>query len=188
MTPEHQWELDALTKISRMHGCASFLEIGSRNGISLAILARSLPPGSRIVSVDLPGGPWGKGCDGSQLKRVVADLRQAGYDAHLFLGYSADQAIVDEVWSLRPFDLCYIDGDHTYEGVKADFENYGPMIEKVLAFDDIRTTTAKTFDKVSCKPGVDRLWGEIRGSHNWEELIAPKRKGGSAQGIGVIYR
>jgi hypothetical protein len=43
-------------------GVRSYLEIGSKFGGSLWRVANSLPPGSRIVSVDLPNGTkaWGK--------------------------------------------------------------------------------------------------------------------------------
>jgi predicted O-methyltransferase YrrM len=36
-------------------------------------------------------------------------------------------------------DFLFIDGDHTYKGVKEDFEMYSPLVRKggVIAFHDI---------------------------------------------------
>jgi hypothetical protein len=36
----------------------------------------------------------------------------------------------------HPPDLCYIDGDHTYEAVKRDIEKYGPLAKKIICGDD----------------------------------------------------
>ena len=37
------------------------------------------------------------------------------------------------------FDLIFIDGDHRYEGVKRDFENFRPLLSKrgVILFHDV---------------------------------------------------
>ncbi len=52
-------------------------------------------------------------------------------------GYSNDSAII-ETYRDRSFSLIYIDGDHTYEGVKSDIENYAPLVEEhgFLVMDD----------------------------------------------------
>jgi 2-keto-3-deoxy-L-rhamnonate aldolase RhmA len=35
---------------------------------------------------------------------------------------------VKEVLGGQPLDYLFIDGDHTYEGVRKDFEMYGPLV------------------------------------------------------------
>ncbi|MCP6769556.1 hypothetical protein NL529_32390, partial [Klebsiella pneumoniae] len=47
---EFAWFVDLLTR----ERIGSYLEIGSKFGASLDRIARSMPKGSRVVSVDLP--------------------------------------------------------------------------------------------------------------------------------------
>lgn len=58
-------------------------------------------------------------------------------EIQLTKGYSNDPAIV-EGYCDRTFSLIYIDGDHTYGGVKFDIENYAPLVEMdgFLVMDD----------------------------------------------------
>jgi len=37
----------------------------------------------------------------------------------------------------RPIDLLFIDGDHTYNSVKQDYELYGPLVKHLIALHDI---------------------------------------------------
>ena len=62
----------------------------------------------------------------------------------------------------------FIDGDHSYRGVKQDWEMYGHLGKQVI-FHDI---------KIGNGLGVSQLWNEIEGDK--EEYIAP----GSKMGIG----
>lgn len=52
-------------------------------------------------------------------------------------GFSTDSEIIDKLQS-KKFDLVYIDGDHTYDGVVADLNNYTPLIAQngYLVMDD----------------------------------------------------
>lgn len=52
----------------------------------------------------------------------------------------------------RGYDLCFIDGDHSYEGCKRDFE-MAKSFSKYIGFHDIHFTGA----------GVIKLWDEISG-------------------------
>ena len=46
----------------------------------------------------------------------------------LIQGYSGDEAVAEQV-SGRTYNFLLIDGDHSFEGVKADFDRYAPMIQ-----------------------------------------------------------
>ncbi|MEM4488736.1 MAG: class I SAM-dependent methyltransferase [Desulfurococcaceae archaeon] len=78
-------------------------------------------------------------------------------------------------------DFLFIDGDHTYEGVKRDFEMYSPLVRKggIIAFHDIVEHPPET----GCE--VSRFWNEIKHSYNYLEIV--KSWDQKWAGIGVIY-
>ncbi len=166
-------EFGALLELAKQ--CDSILEIGSCLGGSMKALTRAMPRGARIVSVDwCKPEKFGETVDVEMfLQDAASEIRAEGYDAHVIVGNSTDPNIIKAVCQLGPYDLCFIDGDHSTEGVRADWTNYGPMAEAV-AFHDI----------MGC-PGPNRLWAELRSQYVSKEFITKRP---NLMGIGVLLK
>jgi predicted O-methyltransferase YrrM len=159
------------------------VEIGTSRGGTLCILSRLAAPTATIISVDLPGGEFGGGYKWFQVP-VFKTFTYARQKLHLLRGdsqsYEMGADVRDIIGRSRKLDLLFIDGDHSYEGVKRDFESYADLVRKggIIALHDIAEHTIKT-----CQ--VARYWNEIKSKYRHEEIIADPKQGWA--GIGVIY-
>lgn len=59
-----------------------------------------------------------------------------------------------------PLSLLFIDGDHSYEAVKSDYETYGPLVNHIIAFHDI----------FSPEYGVWKFWEELTENHTTNQI------------------
>lgn len=178
-------ELVPFMEVLRRENVTRFLEVGSRYGGSLWRIAKSLPKGSRVVSCDSAKGMGGQKAGALDSLRACVDrLRKEGYDAHFVKGHSQAESVIWAVQKLGPFDAVFIDGDHTYDGVKADWKNFGKSA-RIVAFHDIAWEKPENYslDKLV---EVPRLWNEIKDSHRHEEFV--DKSDGRTYGIGVLWR
>ena len=89
--------------------CATLVEIGRKYGGSTALLASVMTPYDNLYSIDIV-----------MHEQVNANLATAGV-SHLVNLVTGDSKYVGKKWT-RPIDLIFIDGDHSYRGVKSDIE------------------------------------------------------------------
>ncbi len=84
------------------------------------------------VFIGMQGGQFGPE-DRAAFFRAM--LRTSSYKAVRLINLSSD--VVTKGW-VRPISVLWIDGDHTYEGVKLDFESWRPHLrpDAKIAFDD----------------------------------------------------
>lgn len=174
-------ELAGLAGLLNELGATSFLEIGSRHGDTLFELAVLVPSLTRFMAVDLPGGRWGRRGSDKNLDRAAWILQRMGRDAEVLYGRSLDETIVARAKAAAPWDFILIDADHTYKGVKADWEVYGPLAGKAVAFHDIVGQGKRNI--TGLKIEVPKLWQELKAEgREVREFIDPPAR----MGIGVV--
>jgi predicted O-methyltransferase YrrM len=168
-------------------------EIGTANGGTLFMLTQIAPSKATIVSVDLPGGILGGASSLTRHSyprwrtRLYRGFARADQSVHVLRADSHEPSTVEDVRRKLPggkVDFLFIDGDHSYEGVRRDFERYLPLVADggLVAFHDI----------VPSRPGghgdpgdVPTFWSEIKAQRPVEAEYVEDWQWGSC-GIGVI--
>lgn len=133
-----------------------FVELGTHWGTSFLAACRSAEVSEvnmRAVAVDLWEGDPQAGFYGDEVFESVS-MRAASYRFAELLQTEFDAA--RDRFDIDTIDLLHIDGLHTYDAVKHDFELWAPTLSRrgVIIFHDI----AEFRDDF----GVYRLWDEVR--------------------------
>ena len=133
----------------------NYLEIGVHNGASMSYVLQSNYLIGNCVGVDLFEDTFYN--DNLNQNKIYSNLEQLNKNNNtikLIKGNSNSMRVIDQVKE-HTYDVIFIDGDHTYDGVKNDFVNYYPYLSKhgVMVFDD--------FNKANTNKGVYRFINEI---------------------------
>lgn len=165
-TRQTPWELDRLLEIVEARWPARILEVGVFHG---GTLWHWLQMGD-VVAVDdtcYEAADW------------YEWAREQDRGLTLIQGDCHHPDVVEQIRQLGPYDFCFIDADHTYQSVRADWDNYGPMVKPggLVGLHDI--TPRPDY-------GVDQLWREIKalsGSRTMEIV----ENSGRYNGIGLCW-
>jgi predicted O-methyltransferase YrrM len=159
------------------------LEIGTARGGTLWAWCQVAADDATIVSLDLPGGPFAGGhYDTDKFHTYVRPAQRLT----LIRDDSHSSDVRGEVAAAfdGPVDFLFIDGDHTYEGARMDFEMYAPLVRPggIVAFHDIIEHRPET----GCE--AHRFWHEVKGDYQHIEFVDPSddRGWGPWGGIGVL--
>ncbi|SEV88801.1 Methyltransferase domain-containing protein [Chitinophaga sp. YR573] len=160
---------------TRIWGRRYYSEYGSDTPVNMPGNWGSIGNLEHLTSIDYPIGPSDSRYEEMLRCRAMWPEWTAGIDFHDIQGDSHNQITVQRVKQLYPdndVDFLFIDGDHSYAGVKADFENYSTFV---------RPGGLIVFHDVCGLPEVKQYWQEIKGSHRATEICEPE-----GWGIGII--
>lgn len=160
----------------------NFMEIGTDQGGTFAIWSKLSAEDGIRISVDLPHGPYG--VSSYDVTKRDEYLKSLGSNVHTIHGSSHEIHIKEQVKNLLGetlLDFLFIDGDHTYEGVKQDYEMYKEFVKPGgwIGFHDIKNT--EFHRNTNCR--VDTLWEEI--GENGVAFLDPDSQYG---GIGFVQK
>lgn len=112
------------------------VEIGIFEGVNTATFALNTPADAKVYAID----PFFKGALGFNYGKFIAlhQWKKQGIEHKIHvvqgLSWEVHKQLPDEL------DFVFVDGDHSYEGVKKDFETYAPKLKRggIIALHDAR--------------------------------------------------
>jgi len=121
------------------------VEIGVWHGVTTCRLRRAMAPNATVFAID----PYPAGRLGFSLQRIIAhkEVSQISRGSVRWIRQTGAQA----AHSLRGsglFDFVFIDGDHSYEGLEADWTGWSQLLAVggVIALHDSRSTPERPID------------------------------------------
>lgn len=139
-TSQNRQEIEQFSHFLSNHKIKNFLEIGTDLGGSFLLFGKLSDPDGIKISIDLP-------YDQSEPRKqwifnrnkTINDNLQ---NVHLLeLDSHKQESIIKikEILNGELLDLLFIDGDHSINGIKQDFELYSPFVRKggIIAFHDV---------------------------------------------------
>lgn len=175
-------EINSLLELIVKNSPKIIMEIGTAFGGTLFLLSKVAISNATIISIDLPGGEFGAGYPWWKIPLFKA-FKKKGQFIYLIRGDSHSTVVfnkIREILGNRGIDFLFIDGDHTYKGVKSDFLTYSKLVKNggLIAFHDI----IPNIQMPACQ--VHIFWNEIKGHYKNYEFI--ENFASPTPGIGVI--
>jgi cephalosporin hydroxylase len=178
-TSQFEPEFSRLVALYRDLEPKTVLEIGTEYGGTLWYWTHLAKPGTKIANIEMV---ITRG-HGMILPLMWQSWLPEGVELTTIQGRSQDAHVENQVVEYLgdlgdKIDFCFIDGDHTYKGVKHDFYVYG-MRSKVVVFHDL----------IRHKPhfGVGQLFNELKPNYKTDEFWSDGPRHQPGGGIGVVY-
>lgn len=157
------------------------LEIGTSRGGSFYLLTKVADSAARLATIDLH----------MKNKKLLKSFARKQQRITLI---EADSTAAETIATIRDIfpeglDFVFIDGDHSYERVKKDFDNYFPFVRPggKIAFHDIVEDNDTRYGVFTGRwsGGVPAFWLEVRNRFRHVEFIDNPEQDG--HGIGVLF-
>lgn len=179
-TAQYMYEFMELVKIYKKIKPKYVVEIGTWHGGTLWYWLKHAVPGATVISIDCGPTYWRPAEPDFDMKQWETWVKPAT-SLRVIVGNSTDPAIIKLTKSLCPeINFLFIDGDHSYEGAMTDFQNYGPMVNGVVAFHDLIPPP----DRARIRVG--EVFREIqKAGYLTQEFYSKPNQ--NRMGIGVVY-
>ena len=178
-------EIKQLLEILEKRKPKTVLEIGTSTGGTLFLLCNVAHSGATIISIDLPEGPFGGEFFQDWKIPLYKSFVRDGQRIHFVRSDSHDKSTLNNLKKLlekNKIDFLLIDGDHTYEGIKKDFEMYSPLVSEggIIAFHDVKPGPKEKVGEVL------KFWKEIKNNFLSTEIVNGDKKI-EGYGIGLVF-
>jgi predicted O-methyltransferase YrrM len=181
---QKQAEIMRLVEIVRALRPETLCEIGAAGGGTTFLLAQAAASNATIITLDLAFT--------ESRRAAVSRFGLKGQKVFCLQNDSHNPEtvrLIADCLDGRSLDVLYLDGDHSYEGIKADFQLYSPFVRTggLVVFHDIVPDykTRYGIETNSYVGGVPQFWQEIKAAHSQtEEIVEDYEQDG--YGIGVL--
>ena len=161
----HKGDLEKLLRLLEPENIKYVLEIGTWKGYSAETWIRAFKPDKLVTIEKDPKFP------------DAIEIENINYKYF----WNTDSHDNDIQFNTEPYDFAFLDADHSYEGVKKDWEMYGPLVKKggVIVFHDVVYTSEDPNAPVQVK----YLWSDLKTKYPYIEI----KSGNESTGMGVLF-
>ena len=170
---QNPYELREYLRLVQARRPKVVVEIGTARGGMLYCFCQLAAPDARIISIDLPGAPNCGGQTDAE-RNYYASFVAPGQQIKFIPANSHFHATREALQTLlggQQADVLFIDGDHSYGGVKIDFDMYAGFAaaDGLLTLHDICLRP----EHWGAGNDVGLFWDEIKPDYETQEIIDP---------------